>query len=105
MLMYQRDPKLLRFKILPINPYYSKILVLTSLQVHCFDRPGGGGYPLASRNPGMSVLQWRAVDSCEREAVSIDFTLEGLRMPIAELRSAEQVRAPAPTWPGHGTGA
>jgi hypothetical protein len=36
--------------------------------------------------------------------VSIDFTLEGLRMPIAELRSAEQVRAPAPTWPGQRTG-
>jgi hypothetical protein len=32
-------------KIFPITPYYSKILMLTSLQLHCFHRPGGEGVP------------------------------------------------------------
>ena len=43
--MHRCDPKSFLFKILPINPYSSKILVLTSLQVHCFHRPEGEGYP------------------------------------------------------------
>ena len=43
--MHRCDPKSFLFKILPINPYYSKILVLTSLQVHCFHRPEGEGVP------------------------------------------------------------
>ena len=44
--MHRCEPKSFPFKILPVNPYYSKILVLTSLQVHCFHRPEGeGGTP------------------------------------------------------------
>jgi hypothetical protein len=38
------DPvKSLQFKILAINPYYSEILMLSRLQVHCFHRPEGEG--------------------------------------------------------------
>ena len=47
--MHRCDPKSFLFKILPINPYSSKILVLTSLQVHCFHRPEGEGVPPAPR--------------------------------------------------------
>ena len=43
--MHRCDPKSFLFKILPINPYSSKILMLTSLQVHCFHRPEGEGVP------------------------------------------------------------
>src|SRR3954469_6662623 len=32
-------------KILPINPYNSKILVSSCLQLHCFHRPEGEGVP------------------------------------------------------------
>jgi hypothetical protein len=40
------DPvKSLQFKILAINPYYSEILMLSRLQVHCFHRPEGEGVP------------------------------------------------------------
>src|SRR5205085_6348080 len=31
------------FKIFPLNPYCSKILVLSPVQVHCFHRPEGEG--------------------------------------------------------------
>ena len=48
--MSQGDPKSFLFKILPVNPYYSKILMLTSLQVHCFHRPEGEGVPPAARS-------------------------------------------------------
>jgi hypothetical protein len=48
--MHRCDPKSFLFKILPVNPYYSKILVLTSLQLHCFHRPEGEGVPPAARS-------------------------------------------------------
>src|SRR6185369_12858157 len=37
--------KSLGLKILPLSTYNSEILVPTLLQLHCFHRPGGGGYP------------------------------------------------------------
>jgi len=38
-------PKSFRLKILPISPYSSRILVLSSLQLHYFHRSGGRGVP------------------------------------------------------------
>src|SRR6185437_1871206 len=35
-------------KILPISPYNSRILVSSCPQLHCFHRPGGGGYLLSA---------------------------------------------------------
>ena len=43
--MHRCDPKSFLFKILPVNPYSSRILVPTSQQLLCFDRPGGRGVP------------------------------------------------------------
>jgi len=40
-----RAPKSLSLKILPLNPYNSEILMPTRRELHCFHRPGGGGYP------------------------------------------------------------
>jgi hypothetical protein len=47
------EGKSLRLKILPLNPYFSRILVPTSLQLFCFHRPEGRGVPSStlSRNP------------------------------------------------------
>jgi hypothetical protein len=42
---YAGAVKSLPLKILPINPYYSEILMLSPLQVHCFHRPEGEGVP------------------------------------------------------------
>jgi hypothetical protein len=47
MQMLPRHPKSYSLKILPINPYNSKILVLSRLQLHCFHRPGGRGVVIA----------------------------------------------------------
>ena len=44
-----RHPNYYSLKILAITPYYSKILMPTPLQVHCFHRPEGEGVPPASR--------------------------------------------------------
>ena len=44
-----RHPKYYSLKILAITPYYSKILMPTPLQVHCFHRPEGEGVPPAPR--------------------------------------------------------
>ena len=57
--MHRCDPKSFLFKILPVNPYYSKILVLTSLQLHCFHRPEGEGVPPA-RVPGVQDIRVNA---------------------------------------------
>ena len=43
--MHRCDPKSFLFKILPVNPYSSNILVLTSLQVIVFIDQRGRGYP------------------------------------------------------------
>jgi hypothetical protein len=53
MLNMKREGKSLRLKILPVNPYSSRILVPTSLQLSCFHRPRGEGVPSStlSRNP------------------------------------------------------
>ena len=53
--MHRCDPKSFLFKILPINPYSSKILVLTSLQLHCFHRPEGEGVPPGARVPESGI--------------------------------------------------
>ena len=42
-----RHPNYYSLKILAITPYYSKILMPTPLQVHCFHRPEGEGVPPA----------------------------------------------------------
>src|SRR6185369_840505 len=42
---YSGAVKSLQLKIFPINPYYSEILMLSPLQVHCFHRPEGEGVP------------------------------------------------------------
>ena len=47
MQMLQRQPKFYSLKILPINPYNSKICMLSSVQLHCFHRPRGEGVPRA----------------------------------------------------------
>ena len=44
--MNPRYPNPFSLKILPINPYNSKILMPTTLQPHCFHRPQGEGVPL-----------------------------------------------------------
>jgi len=53
MLNMKREGKSLRLKILPVNPYSSRILVPTSLQLSCFHGPRGEGVPSStlSRNP------------------------------------------------------
>jgi hypothetical protein len=43
MLNMKREGKSLRLKILPVNPYSSRILVPTSLQLSSFHRPRGEG--------------------------------------------------------------
>jgi hypothetical protein len=43
--MHPHQHNSLRLKIFHINPYNSEILVLSTLQLHCFHRPGGRGYP------------------------------------------------------------
>jgi hypothetical protein len=42
---YPHQSKSFWLKIFRVSPYYSKILTLTSLQVHCFHRPKGEGVP------------------------------------------------------------
>src|SRR6185369_8846101 len=49
--MHPHHPKPLRLKILPLSPYNSEILMPTRLQLHCFHRPGEGGY-VPIRMPG-----------------------------------------------------
>jgi hypothetical protein len=50
--MLPRFPNSYSLKILPVNPYNSKICMLTLVQVHCFHRPEGEGVPCpASRGP------------------------------------------------------
>jgi hypothetical protein len=46
---YPHQSKSFWLKIFRVSPYYSKILTLTSLQVHCFHRPEGEGVPPAAR--------------------------------------------------------
>jgi hypothetical protein len=46
MLIYQSQAKSLSLKIFRVNPYFSRILVPTLLQLLCFHRPGGRGYLL-----------------------------------------------------------
>jgi hypothetical protein len=46
-----RHPKSLSLKILRVSPYNSEILMRSRLQVHCFHRPGGRGYPPRTRKP------------------------------------------------------
>src|SRR3954468_13701139 len=48
---YPGHRKSYSLKILAIKPYNSKILVTTSLQLYCFHRPGGGGYPTPGSSP------------------------------------------------------
>jgi len=55
--------KSLQLKIFPINPYYSEILMLSPLQVHCFHRPEGEGVP--SMRFGDGVLRFGADDKQE----------------------------------------
>ena len=43
--MYPGDHNSLSLKIFHINPYYSKILMWSTLQLHCFHRSEGEGYP------------------------------------------------------------
>ena len=43
--MHPHRAKSLGLKILPLSAYNSEILMPTLLQLHCFHRPGGGGYP------------------------------------------------------------
>ena len=43
--MAPRHPNPLSFKILALNPYNSKILAPSPLQLHCFHRPEGEGVP------------------------------------------------------------
>jgi hypothetical protein len=87
MLMHEGDHKSFCFKILPINPYYSKILMLSSLQVHCFHRSEGeGGTPSRIPQRGCPCATGGVFESCEREAVSIDSRLAGLRIGGASLR-------------------
>ena len=45
MRVHSHHPKSLWLKILPITPYYSRILMLSVPQLHCFHRPGGRGVP------------------------------------------------------------
>ena len=45
MRVHAHHPKSLWLKILPITPYYSRILMLSVPQLHCFHRPGGRGVP------------------------------------------------------------
>jgi hypothetical protein len=42
---HRYHPNSYSLKILPITPHCSKILMPTSLQLHCFHRPGGEGVP------------------------------------------------------------
>jgi hypothetical protein len=46
--MHPHRAKSLGLKILPLSAYNSEILMPTLLQLHCFHRPGGGGYPRLS---------------------------------------------------------
>src|SRR6185369_16714129 len=49
MRIYPHRPKYQSLKILRVNPYNSRILMLSSLQLHCFHRPEGeGGTPAAA---------------------------------------------------------
>jgi len=43
--MHPHRAKSLGLKILPLSAYNSEILMPALLQLHCFHRPGGGGYP------------------------------------------------------------
>jgi hypothetical protein len=58
---YRYHPNSYSLKILPITPYYSKILMPTSLQLHCFHRPGGRGYriELSDFDSAPKRLLWR----------------------------------------------
>jgi hypothetical protein len=58
--MHRCAPKSFLFKILPVNPCYSEILVLTSLQVHCFHRPEGEGVPPGARVPAVGEIRVNA---------------------------------------------
>src|SRR3954453_6057521 len=51
--------KSLWLKILPINPYKSKICMLSPVQLHCFHRPRGeGGTPCDGQlNPGFDTMK------------------------------------------------
>jgi hypothetical protein len=51
MLILQTEDNSLCIKILPVNPYSSRILVPTSLQLFCFHRSEGEGGTLLNFEP------------------------------------------------------
>src|SRR4051794_7352687 len=60
--------KSLLLKILPVNPYNSKICMLSPVQLHCFHRPRGeGGTPPAGRlNPASETMTSTSVGESAR---------------------------------------
>ena len=80
-----RAPKSLSLKILPLNPYNSEILMPTRPELHCFHRPGGGGYPhQSSAHRGWSagvIVQSHAVAKC---VMSQDDLRRGIHLFNAE---------------------
>src|SRR5437764_10244558 len=50
----------LSLKIFRINPYNSKILILSTRQLHYFHRPEGEGYPVLLRDVGHSETSPRS---------------------------------------------
>jgi hypothetical protein len=66
--IYLIHPKSYSLKILPVSPYYSKILMLSSLQLYCFHRPGGEGGTLPAGAPRFPHRQYPKSSRC-RETV------------------------------------
>ena len=79
MRVHAHHPKSLWLKILPITPYYSRILMLSPLQLHCFHRPGGEGVPLMTAFTNPFTITAKASDKTGWDDSGADAHVKSLR--------------------------
>src|SRR5438067_9717246 len=89
--MYPQQRNSLSLKIFRISPYSSKILMLSTLQLHCFHRPEGEGVdPLKFANDQRRTTNDEFADD-RRPRTTTDFSMRGfIHVCLSKSLSAHQ---------------